>query len=559
MPLLLDLGKSTLQGRRPENADASTIVASKTDSPMTQPVLLAIADSLDELSDSGDAARCAISTLRDSFYAAPSEWQLENTLKESFGAANLAVTHQGDDEHATTLSTLILYKNRWLLGHVGDTRIWLLRDQRLKQLSHDHTLPTLEMGSIVTQACGLSENIDVEILTGELQEGDIFVLTSDGVHDHIDGSAIIACAGPYQSAQKIADTLTQKALDAGSMDNVSTCVAIIEKLPEQTIGLASNTISALPIIALPRKGDAIDGFQIRGLVHKGQMAAIFKAYDQHGGDTVSLRFPNPRFSKDRDFIDAFLREEWIGKRLDSPYLIKVLPHPKKRTALYSVLAYQGGENLNKRIRRKEGLPVREALFLIEQLLDCLQYLHSKGVTHRNIKPSNILVDKKNRRLMLIGFGLSSVESLQDQGGDAQAYQGTKNYMAPEILSGDDSDKRSDIYSVGVTLYKMLTGKYPYGKLKEIDQDTFGSFINPQLHNPDIPDWLAEILARACAAERQQRFTNAAAFAQALNNPPTESEPAAIPLHQLQTPRQYWQWLVILALGAILALMVFWLI
>ena len=558
MPLILDTGSSSEKGRRDINSDACHVSAPDSHSPFNQPALLVIADSVSEVtSESKSAASCAVNTLRESFLAAPSGWELARTLKESFDAANQAVTHIGAGNHASTLSALVVHRKQWALGHIGDTRIWLYRDGALKQLTRDHTLPSMDMGSVVTQACGLKDRVDVELAGGELQEGDVFMLTSDGVHDTLDGSTLMSCL-MHGTAQEMANALTRRALEIGSRDNVSACVVKVEKLPAETDVTAS--IPALPIVALPKKGETIDGYQIQGMVHKGRLTAIYKALDQRTGETVALRFPNPRYADDPEFIDAFLREEWIGKRLNNPHLIKILKKDtREHSALYSVLEYHRGENLAKRIRRKEGLSVREAVYLIEQLLDCLQYLHGKGVTHRDIKPSNILIDKKNKRLLLVGFGLSSIERLQDRGADASAYTGTKSYMAPEMLNNDTSSKQADIYSVGVTLYKMLTGKYPYGRVSAPSDDIFEHFVSPQAYNPDVPHWLSLILEQACAPRPQDRFRDAGSFARALMDAPAQlHEPVDQPRVRLSELRsEMWQWLIIATAFTLLVLLVIW--
>ena len=554
MPLLLDTGCKSLPGKQAENHDAVTVAHPEPVS-YSKPTVLAIADTVDE-SDELDVAALALSSLSENIYAAPLSWSLKRAMKESFSATNNTLVGSSSSAGATTLSALVLHKHHWVIGHVGDTRVWLLRDTRIRQLTHDHTLTTLEMGSVVTSACGLNTEMDLQILHGDLQAGDIFLLTSDGIHDVLNGTSLLAHLIKDDPAEKMAGNIVQGAITAGSTDNVSACVAKVEKLPETDAARGADSISALPVCSLPHKGDSVDGFQIRGLVHKGRLACIYKASDQKSKKTVALRFPIPGLADDSAYIDAFLREEWIGKRLDHAHFVKAYDiDPKRRTVLYSVLEYRRGENLGKRIDRKKFLAIDESLYLIKQLLEGLVYLHRQGVMHRDIKPANMLVDKKKGQLSLIGFGLSSIEQLQDRGADTKAYSGTKSYMAPELLVGNESDQRADIYSAGVTLYRMITGHLPYGSVTAAADTNFNSFTSAEHYIADIPEWLQEVMKKACAVNFEHRFNTAVEFLDAVNNPPATVEQKTTGYIR-PIKAEPWQWMMIGGIAALLGMLVY---
>jgi len=354
----------------------------------------------------------------------------------------------------------------------------------------------------------------------------------------------------------MAGNIVQGAITAGSADNVSACVARVEKLPDTETTRGSDSISALPVCSLPHKGDSVDGFQIRGLVHKGRLACIYKATDQKSDKTVALRFPIPDLADDSAYIDAFLREEWIGKRLDHAHFVKAYDiSPKRRTVLYSVLEYRRGENLGKRIDRKGFLEIGESIYLIKQLLGGLVYLHKQGVMHRDIKPGNMLIDKKKQQLSLIGFGLSSIEQLQDRGADTKAYSGTKSYMAPELLVGDESDQRADIYSAGVTLYRMITGHLPYGSVVAAADTNFNSFTSAEHYIADVPEWLLDVMEKACAVNFEDRFSTAVEFLDAVSNPPVTIEKKTTE-HIQPIKAEPWQWMMIGGITALLGVLVY---
>ena len=519
MPLILDTASAAHEKKLHVSEDACLL--SVPDARSTKkPALLAIASNLAGRSDKGEAARCAIESLRESFYAAPRDWEPKLALKESFHLANQAVS-SGGKNRAATLSVLTLIGRQWSFGHLGNTRIWLYRDQKVKLLTHDHMELRMGTDPVITQACGLRNQIDLNTGTGDIRQNDVFILTTSGVHDVLNSSLIMGCAMKSESAQEVADGIIRLAKSAGSLDEMTVCVAIVDMIPdpkEKSATKVTDNISALPIGPLPEPGTVIDGFEVKRVTHNSLTTVVYKCIDEKTGNAVALRFPNPKFADDSEFIDAFLREEWIGKQHDNPHLIKVKSMAgRKRSVLYSLLEYHRGESLAKRMRRKKQLSVRETVYLANQLLDCLEYLHEKGITHRDINPGNIFVDKENKRILLTGFGLSSIEKLQDAGAEMPGQQ-NRGYQAPEILQGHESDKRADIYSTGVTIYKMLTAKYPYGRINSITDRTFIKSIDPVQYNKNIPGWLSEVIQKACSAKPDDRFGSAASFAAALNIP-----------------------------------------
>jgi serine/threonine protein kinase len=261
-----------------------------------------------------------------------------------------------------------------------------------------------------------------------------------------------------------------------------------------------------------------------------------------------LKFPSPREADNPAFVALFLREEWLGRRLDSPYLVKTLALPPgRRTCLYSVLAYHSGETLATRIRRRRGLPVRAALFYTRALLAALEHLHRMGVIHRDLKPENILIDETNQ-LRLMDLGVSRIERLDGAAADSAIPVGTPTYIAPEIFLGQPATARSDLYSAGVTLYEMLTTHFPYGEIEAFSHPKFNRFTPPERYNPDVPAWLSDVLRRACAVDPDQRFGTTAEFLAALANPPPAAAANARKLPLLdRVPPGKWKLLFMLSL------------
>lgn len=559
MPLVTDVGHASLQGRRKTNEDQCLVVTPTTGRYLDYGVLAVIADGVGGSPDGEGAARTAVTTLRESFYNAPETWSVPHALTESYTAANHAVITGGVAGRASTLSCIALRKRRWHVGHAGDTRVWLLRGGQLRPLTRDHVRPHADIGSIITRGCGLDETIRADIESGETNAGDRFLLTTDGVHGVLNADAILKILQRETSAQEIAEAIAQAAIDAGSTDNATTCALVIRALPPETEADLSETLTALPVVPPPAPGTEVDGFRIESVLHTGRLSALLLAHDLHDSARVVLKFPSPREAGNPEFVALFLREEWLGRRLDSPYLVKTLALPAgRRTCLYSVLAYHSGETLAARIRRRRGLSVRAAIFYTRALLAALDHLHRMGVIHRDVKPENILIDETNQ-LRLMDLGVSRIERLEGAAADSTVPVGTPSYIAPEIFLGQPATARADLYSAGVTLYEMLTTHFPYGEIEAFSHPRFGRFTPPERYNPDVPAWLSEVLRRACAVDPGHRFTNAAEFQATLANPKTAPPPARrLPLLD-RVPPGRWKLLFMLSLLINAALIAAWLL
>lgn len=558
MPLFLDTGFSARSAHTESPRESCLVIVPNSDQDNTHGALLALAGGVAERPDAEAAAREAVKTLGESYYATPEGWHLEQALTECFGTANQTVRTGGERGRASALSALVLRHRHWALGHVGDTRVWCFREHELKLLTRDHVEPRIGRQARVSQACGLDETLNLDLASGEIAGGDIYVLTGDGVHSYLDSATIMSCLIVDVPASQIADCLTRRAAAAGGKRNVNACVVRVETMPFETESLSdlADTLSALPVVTPPEIGEVIDGFHIEALLHKSRPYRLYRARDEESGGIVVLKFPNPKFGQDETYADSFLREEWIGKRIHSPHLARSLPlRQGRRRALYSVMAFHEGENLAERIKRKRGLSVKESLYLTRQLLAALADLHRQGVVHRDIRPKNILLDKQHKHLVLLGLGTSRVERLGADHAGPETAVATTSYLAPELFAGEPATPSTDIYAAGVTLYRMLTGKYPYGRITPQDSAPRGEFIPPSRYQDDLSPWLEDVLQRACATDPQARFHSAEEFAEALREAELPRQPRTRPAHHRRFTLPHWELILIgvLVLGLLLYL------
>lgn len=480
--------------------------------------LFVIADGIAERPAPEEASKATLNALGNHYYAAPENWGLKHVLQESAAAANQALLKTGDKGRAASFAALVLRRRRWAIIHAGNTRVWLRRDNELKLLTRDHVTPRVGRPPQVDRACGLAPRLEPDFVSGEIAEGDVFVITNDNAHRSLTSPDILAYAMADVSARQAAAMMADKAMKSGGA-NACTCVIRVEQVPPESREDLEEDIAALPAIAAPDVDDSIDGFRIERLIHKSSRYRLYKALDTQNQKIVALKFPNPRNADDPAFAETFLREEWISRRVNSTHLVRTLPLKKgRRTALYSVMEYPSGENLAKRLAKQETLSVDDASQIGAQLLEALGQLHDQGIVHNDIRPQNIVLEKRSGNLMLLGLGATPPSSTEYAGSKRDTSSRRTNFLAPEVLgSASEPTSRSDIYSAGVVLYRTLTGAYPYGKGNTGNPSRRTPYVPATQHRADIPETIDSVLRTACALDPADRFESAQNFAEALDS------------------------------------------
>lgn len=511
MRLFLDIGHCDRSTKRGVLSGRTLAIVSDAITGVDHGALLACAEGLPDRPDVEQAAKTAATALGDAYYFATETDTPRSALKEAFEAANMEVRTGGERGRAAVIAAVVLHGQQLIVGNVGNVRVWRYREHQIQQLTRDHLAPRALRRTEVTRACGLADTIEADCREESLKEGDVVLLTSAGVHEVLPGSTILGVLQADHTAQQMADLLTQHAISARATGYVGACVARVEKLPPPT-AVASDA-ATLPMVALPKLGVKIDEFVIEKLLLKNRRFALYRAEDRETGNTVALRFPDPASP---DGAAGFLRAERIARRIESPFILRPIPlTPGRRTALYSAIEYRRMENLEKRIRRKRGLPLAQALHLGEQLLAALETLHAHGSIDCDVRAHSLFYDKFTHQLWMLGLTMDQRDAApQDQG---KPRSSTLSYRAPELFRGETATERADVYAAAVTIYRMLTAEYPHGRIRSIDDWRDPRLYVPlRQHNDALPGELDDILERACAADPKRRYATVGQFGAALN-------------------------------------------
>jgi protein phosphatase len=464
---------------------------------------------------------------------------------------------------ATTLSLLLLRGQRYYSAHVGDTRIYLLRDGVLKQLTTDHVWDSPDMRHVLKRAVGLDRHLEVDYAEGRLQVGDVFALMSDGVWDAVGEQEMHKTLGLYDSPQMMCDHLTKVALALGSTDN-STAVAVkITQLGKDTL---SELLAGGKHLTVPNKlniGEVIDDFEVLETLYESRASLLYKVRHIETKQIFVLKTLQPLLAADSESCNGLLNEEWLAKRVVSQYVPQVLPvSVEKRSKLYYVMSWHEGATLQQRIDSGHHFTVAGTAKIGQDMLRGIGALHRLNIVHRDIKPANVHVASDQRlRILDLGVALSgnmaSVEAdkdnpdfqdlvLQNLALQNLALQnpGTPSFMAPELFEGETATPQSDIYAAGVTLYYLLTRKYPHGEIEPFQRPKFGEPTQITRYRPDIPQWLENIVLKAIARDLKVRFETAEEMLHALEI--GELKPIVLQRTPLIVRERLvkWQWIAI---------------
>jgi serine/threonine protein kinase len=259
-------------------------------------------------------------------------------------------------------------------------------------------------------------------------------------------------------------------------------------------------------------GEQIDSYRIEQPVARSGMASIYRATDVRDNRVVALKVPHPDLEADPILFDRFQREAGIGEKLNHPKVMRVFGE-EKRSRIYMVMEWCEGRLL-RQIMDEGRLPQDRAIRIAIGILDALEYIHANGVVHRDLKPENIMVDAQDN-IKLIDFGIASDSAARRLTyANFTATLGTPNYISPEQVKGKRGDGRSDIFSVGVILYEMLSGKLPFSgpsPLAAMNDRLLNHPMPPSVADPSISPQLQEVLYRALERDPGDRYPKAHDF------------------------------------------------
>ena len=552
------VGFSSETGPRPRNEDFAGVVFGAELPEPRRDVVAAIADGIGGAKGGRVAAEIAVRGFLDGFCDLPETMEVRRAAARIVDSLNGWLFSQArHDPELTrmgcTFTALVLRGRVVHVLHVGDTRVYRLRGDRMIRLTADHVR---EDGSgrshVITRALGVETEVRLDYSSQPVALHDRFLLCSDGVHGTLSDDVIADALRERSAPGDTARALVKAALDAGSADNCTALVLDVVRLPTAESADIGAPIMQLPLMPVPVSGETVDGFVLKVLLSEGRYSRLFGALDEIEGGEVVLKFPKPQVAAVTTYRAAFIREAWVGARVNSPWVGRVIELPPGRqTCLYTVMPLYQGELLEMRLARSPALGLEEGRNIAIKLAQAAAALHRAGIIHRDIKPDNVILEGGGA-LKLIDLGVVRIPGLEDF--PPEDIPGTAAYMAPEMFAGEPGNEATDIYALGATLFRAFTGEYPYGNADAISPPRRDRPKELTALRPDLPAWLQAALGRAIATDPAERFHDMSEFAGEMEAGPAR---IAATIRRPQTlleraPVRFWQGVAALLALALLA-------
>ncbi len=564
--LKVTVGQFSDRGSKPTNQDCCGVEIPDENLCKTKGIAIAIADGISSSEHSQEASSACITGFLADYFSTPETWSVKKSVQQVLTALNGWLYNQGKHErnrhkgHVTTLSALILKSTTCHVIHIGDSRIYQLREGYLNQLTVDHKTWVSKDKNYLSRAMGADTHLEIDYSKHSIEQGDIYILTTDGTHEYVSEEVLIKIIHENRdNLDKAAEIIVRQAQTNNSPDNVTCQLIEINELPSQDPNDVFQQLTELPFPPELAEGMNIDGYRVIREVSSSSRSQLYLVEDTETGMKLILKTPSVNYEDDPAYIDRFIREEWIGRRINNQHVVKVYEPTRRRRFLYLISEFLEGSTLRQWMRDHPYPELEEVRILVEQIAKGLQAFHRLEMLHQDLKPENILIDPAGT-VKLIDFGSTKVAGIAEISTPIAQTNllGTKNYKAPEYANDQPGSNRSDIYSLGVITYEMLSGKLPYGEMpnnwKTKNLVTKMHYTPLTDHNSSVPKWLSATLKKAVHPDPRQRYEELSEFMHDFRHPnPNLSTEDHRPLLE-RNPAKFWRGLSVILMGIIIYLL-----
>ncbi|MEH6387860.1 bifunctional protein-serine/threonine kinase/phosphatase [Pseudomonas profundi] len=567
--LRIAVGQYSDKGRKQTNQDFHGLCIPCEPLLSSKGIAIALADGISSSDVSHIASQSAVASFLEDYYCTAETWSVKKSVQRVLAATNswlYAQTRQSqyrydlDRGYVCTFSAMVVKSRTAHLFHVGDARIYRVQGNALEQLTEDHRMRVSADKSYLSRALGIDAWLDIDYRTLQVEVGDTFMLLTDGVYEHASSRFMLAAiaANPLD-LDLAAQRMVEEALEQGSDDNLTAQIIRIEELPDQAADELHQRLTELPPPPILQPGEVFDGYRIIREVHASSRSHVYLAEDEQEPGFIVLKTPSTDLRDDSAYLERFLTEEWIARRIRSNHVLKPCPINRPRNYLYTLTEYIEGQTLAQWMLDNPTPDVETVRGIVEQIAKGLQAFHRAEMLHQDLRPENIMIDSSGT-VKIIDFGSAKVAGLAEITAAVQHNDilGTAQYTAPEYFLGESGTPLSDMFSLAVITYQMLTGKLPYGaevaKCRTRAAQNKLKYQSVLDDNREIPAWLDEVLRKALQPSPNKRYTELSEFAFELRRPSRELANRARPPLIKRNPVLVWQWISAVLLVVIILLL-----
>jgi len=530
--LKISSGQYSDKGRKESNQDFYGMYIPREPQLDTKGIAIALADGISSSNVSHIASQSAVTSFLQDYYCTSDAWSVKTSVERVLSAANswlYSQTRQSqgrydkDRGYVCTLSAIVVKSTTAHIFHVGDARIYRLREGGLEQLTEDHRVWLSPGQSYLGRALGINPQLEIDYRALQIEPGDIFLLATDGVHEHVDPPFIIdAIESSRHCLDEAAQRIAEEAGRRGSTDNLTVQLLRIEALPQPQAKEMCRQFSELPLPPLLEARSNFDGYDIIREVHGSSRSHIYLAKDCGSGALTVIKIPSIDQRSDPAYLERFIMEEWIARRINSAHVLKPCAQDRKRRYLYVAFEYIEGQTLAQWMRDHQKPGLEAVRGIVEQIAKGLRAFHRADMLHQDLRPENIMIDN-TETVKIIDFGSARVAGVLEIAPPSHnSILGTEQYTAPEYFVGEEGSSRSDIFSLGVIAYQMLAGRLPYGaqvpKTRSKSAQMKLRYDSLQGNHREIPAWIDGALRKAVHPNPDKRYEELSEFIHDMRHP-----------------------------------------
>ncbi|NQY25548.1 MAG: bifunctional protein-serine/threonine kinase/phosphatase [Piscirickettsiaceae bacterium] len=525
----------------------------------------ALADGVSSSSEAKQASQACVTGFMEDYFSTPDSWSVKKSGGKVLTAINNWLFSQSNQYQdisrglATTFCGLVIKSTTAHLFHVGDSRIYLFRNNNLEQLTTDHRIHMPGKQEYLGRAMGIDYRLDIDYKSLAIEIGDLFFISTDGIHDYLSDKLIINTIKSEQhDLTVLCEQLVAQSLKNGSLDNVS-CQAIkITELPSQDVDEVYSQLTKLPFPPELYEGVILDGYRVTRELHASSTSQLYLAIDTDTNEKVVLKTPSINFEDDPAYLERFQMEEWIGRRINSPHVIRTIEQTRPRRFLYYVMEYIEGKTLDQWMSDQTEPDLTAIRNIVSQAVSGLRAFHRLDMLHQDIKPGNLMITAEGL-VKIVDFGSTKIAGMADVSTPIERKEllGTKHYTAPEYLINGIGTTQSDLFALGTITYEMITGKLPYGdklsrlsdraSLRRLQYRPISSYVS------NIPHWVDKAIRKAVLVDPTNRYEIMSEFESDLRKPnPQFLKEEQLPLLE-RNPLRFWKSMSVLLFAANLIL------
>ncbi|NMP32451.1 bifunctional protein-serine/threonine kinase/phosphatase [Thalassotalea sp. M1531] len=556
--LVVRFGGYSCAGEKAENQDAFSAFSPDNYELNAKGFVATLADGVSSANKAKEAAQLAVTQFIQDYYSTPETWSTQKSAAKVMTSLNewmfskSEAFHSNNQQWLTTLSSLIIKSTTGYIFHVGDSRISQFRNGQYSALTRDHNRKHGGQHLVLTRALGADYRLKVDAHQIALKVGDIYLLSCDGFHDFLSEQDIcqaLAEIGDKPSNNRLealSKNLVETALNNGSDDNVSCLLVAVESLPVRQFSELERDLLNKRVLPALDVGMKLDGYEVLKKIHESTRSHLYLVQHKEEETPLVLKVPSLNFSEDVIYLQGFMREAWLGERVNHKNIMKIKRGIENSQYLYHFCEYIPGQTLSEWVFDNPKPSISQIRDIIKQIITALRVFQRLDVVHRDLKPENIMIDEFGK-ITLIDYGTALIASLEENADsiDEEIPQGSLNYIAPETLISMKADHHSDLFSLGVIAYQLLTGELPFKPMtrnEALSADYENWLYRPiKQYRDDIPLWLDFALKKATEPNPRARYQAYSEFEADICKPNVSAveEYKSLPILQ-RDPVLFWQ-------------------